>query len=825
MLGNYLSAAIRNLLRDRAFTLINLFGLSLGFAAAILIGLYVRDEYSYDKFIPNHERIYRVDEIVNAPGRAPMRLSVSASTDGASFKLAFPEVEEAARLSSASPRIYRDGDNEGVSPSVAWWADPSFFRMFPLIAIHGTLANALDRPDSLVMTRTFARTVFGRDDVVGKTVLVGSTRVPLRITAVIEDWPSNSHLAGEVFLPGITPFSALSQADAEMQRPDALRRENTVTYIRLRPGADIQKVRAGLPAFVQTHIPGEVGGFRIASAYTFLLSPLPDIHLMPRALGDTKPPSDPRVVSAMIGIAVLILVVACGNFVSMMTARAARRAVEVGVRKTVGATRRQIMVQFMGESLFYSVLAAIPALIAVDLVLPAFNAFLQRNIALDYGADPALAIGLAALVVGAGLAAGAYPALYLSRFQPNAVLKGTSLLPHSSRVRQALVVFQFATLIGLLIATFTVDRQAHYAIADRLNLPADQIFMSVRPGVCEPSFEAAVRGLEGVRGAACASDSALSFGHFSAIFSAAPGAKPVAARAAPVDYSYFEVFGVKPLAGRLLSADRGQDDLLAKGPSLTANPAMIINESAARALGFASPAEAVGKFRLWQRIDFKDGQLQPLEPMSSEIVGVVPDFSIASVREAIEPTAYYIEPPPFLIYLVLELDGSAIQKTLASVAELYKQRQPALRFDGRFLSQYMNELYADIKTQSAIFTVFAGVAIALAALGLLGLAIFTAERRTKEIGLRKVMGARRADILVFLGWQFTQPVLWANLVAWPCAWLLLQRWLQGFAYHVELQFVMFVFAGALALVIALATVTGHALLVARAKPVEALRYE
>ena len=824
MLGNYLSASIRNLLRDRAFTLINLFGLSLGFAAAILIGLYVRDEYGYDQIFAAHDRIYRVEEIVAAPGRSPMRLAVSASTDAVAMKLVFPEIEAATRLAFGAMPIFKEGDNTGVTPDFGYWVDPNFFEMFPVRAIHGSLANALRTPDTFVMTRTFARTVFGREDVVGKTVRMGRDNSLMRVAAVIEDLPSNTHLRGQVFLPGVATFSRLSQEDANLQRPGAVRSENVWTYVRLRPGADVERVRAGLRAYAEKHVPGEVSGFRIADAYTFLLSPLDGLHLQPSGIGDIKPPSDPRVVNAMIGIAVLILLVACGNFVSMMTARGTRRAVEVGVRKTVGATRRQIMVQFLGESLFYALLALIPALIAVALVLPAFNAFLQRNIELGYGSDPTLTCGLVALVVVAGLAAGAYPALYLSRFQPNAVLKGTSLLSNSSRVRQALVVFQFATLIGLLVATFTVNRQAQYAIADRLHLPAEQIFLSARPGVCEPAFMAAVRSVDGVHAAGCASDSSLTFGHFTAAFSASQGGKIVAARAAPVDYPYFDLFGVKPVAGRLLSADRGQDDLLAKGPSTTSNPAVVINESAARALGYASPADAIGKFRMWQRLGAANGQLKLLEPMSSEIVGVVPDFSIGSVRDPIEPTAYYID-PPFVNYLVLRLDGGAIQKALDSVRGLYAQRQTAIRFEGRFLSQYLNDLYADIKTQSTIFTAFAGVAMALAALGLLGLAIFTAERRTKEIGLRKVMGARRADILVFLGWQFAQPVLWANLIAWPCAWLLLQRWLQGFVYHVELQVVMFFVAGAVALAIALATVTGHALLVARAKPVEALRYE
>jgi putative ABC transport system permease protein len=823
MLGNYLAAAVRNLLRDRAYTLINLFGLSLGFVAAILIALYVRDEYSYDQFFPEHARTYRLTEIVEVPGRGPLPLTVSSSVDARAMKLTFPEIEEATRLQGTSARLFRAGDSTGAAPLAAYWADPNFFQLFPMRVIDGTLAGALSRPDGVVLTRTFARTLFGRENVAGEPVRVGRD-TNMRVTAVVEDLPSNTHLNIDVVLPGIASTSALTQEDAQQARPGALRAENVHTYIRLRPGADIEKVRARLRAFADSHVPGEINGMRIAQAYTFYLTPITEIHLQPRGTGDMKPPSDPRIVHAMIGIAVLILVVACGNFVSMMTARAARRAVEVGVRKTVGATRRQIMIQFMGECLFYAVLALIPALIAVELLLPSFNGFLQRTIAFDYGRDPELALGLLALVLVTGLAAGAYPALYLSRFQPTAVLKGTSLLPNSSRVRQALVVFQFATLIGLLVATFTVNSQMRYAIQERLHLPTSQIYIGSGAGNCQAAFAESVRGLEGVRAASCAGGSALTFGHYTAILSPPPGGETVAARAAPVDFAFFDLFGIKPVAGRLLSADYGQDGVLLSDPAASENPTLVINESAARNLGFASPADAVGKFWPWQRVGMVDGQPKLMEKSSSEIVGVVPDFSIGSVRDAVSPVAYYVDPAA-MKYLVLKLDGGMIQKGLESVQSLYTKQQPNSRFDGTFLDQYMNQLYLDITTQSQIFTVFASVAMVLAALGLLGLAIFTAERRTKEIGLRKVMGARRADILVFLGWQFTRPVLWANLVAWPCAWLLLRRWLQGFVYHIDLDPMMFVGAGVLALFIALATVASHALLVARAKPVEALRYE
>jgi putative ABC transport system permease protein len=821
MIGNYFAAAIRNLLRNRAYTLINLFGLSLGFAASILIALYVREEYSYDRFIANYDRIYRVGLIIEPPGRSTIRLSVSSAADAEALKLAFPEIEVATRLTGANVRLYREGDNEGATLA-SYWADPNFLDVFPLRPLAGSLVGALSKPDGLVLTRRAARQLFGREDVIGETLRVGEGTV-MRVASVVESIPSNSHLDCEVLLPGVASFSNLTKETTEQNRPGALRSENTYTYMRLRAGASVAAVRSRLRAFADSHVAGTLNGTPLSNAYTFTLTPIAAIHLQPRSIGEPKPGADLQLLHALLAVSMLILMVACGNFVSMMTARATRRAIEVGIRKAVGATRWQIMTQFAGESLFYAVLAMAPAVLAVELVLPAFNGFLQREIAFNYLTDPLLGLGLVALAAFTGLAAGAYPALYLSRFKPTTVLRGATFLSDSSRMRRLLVVCQFAIVIALLVATLTVNRQIQYAIEDRLRLPTDQIYIGSAAAGCSPAFAGVLSKLEGVKAATCASYSGLGFGHLSAILVSPDDGHTVAALGAPVDYEFFKLFGIEPIAGRLLSAQFGQDDMLGRDRSARENPTLVINETAARAIGYSVPSEAVGKFVRWHRFGIVAGQMQMLALASSKIAGVVPDFSIGSVRAGIEPMAYYIDTVPFS-RMVMRFDGSLVQEALESVRNLWA-RQSTKRLDGQFLDQYVNALYVDVITRSTIFSLFAGVAVVLAALGLLGLAIFTAERCTKEIGLRKVMGARRVDILLFLGWQFVRPVLWANLIAWPCAYLVMQRWLQGFAYHTNIGLLTFVAAGSLAIVIALVTVTGHAVLVARAKPVEALRHE
>ena len=820
MLRNYLAAALRNLVRNRAYAAINLLGLALGYTAAILIALYVRDEFTFDQSFPPADRIYQVGEVIEPPGSPPVRTSVTTAYIAPALQLDFPEIDLVTRLVPDSVTVRRKG-GESATPT-AYWADPTFLQMFPMKVVAGNLAHALSSPDDLVLTHREAQQLFGRDDVVGETLEINREHI-LRIVAVVEDLPSNSNLSFDILLPAIAGFSATTALDA-VPRTDVTQNESVHSYVRLRSGARIETVRARLRWFADQHVPGVINGSRISKAYTFVLTPLPAVHFLPARMGDMKPPADLGIVRTLVGIGILILCVAGGNFVSMMTARAARRALEVGVRKAVGATRRQVMIQFLGESLFYSILAFTVAAIAVMLVLPSFNAFLQRNIALHFASAPMLTTLSIAIAVGTGLLAGSYPALVLAQFRPSEVLKGrVQRTAGRDRLRQGLVIFQFATLIALLIITQTVHRQSRFAIDERLRLPSDQIYLGGMSLACPQGFIDSVRRLSGVHAASCTSGSSLTFGRNGATFPT-PSGGLVATRAAPLEYDFFKVFDIKPLAGRLLSPSHAEDDVLAANGTATANPSLVINESAARALGYKTPAAAIGQSRSWGRIQLSGEKVNVVEPMSSQIVGVVPDFSIGSVRDVIEPTVYYVDPTWFY-WLVLKLDGKTIPETLRALRDSWSKYDALHPFDGIFLSQHLNTLYADIKRQSTIFSAFCGVAIAIAALGLLGLAISTAERRTKEIGLRKVLGARRVDILRFLAWQFGRPVLWANLLAWPCTYFLLQRWLEGFAYHIDQSLLLFIAAGVLALVIAFITVFGHSMIVARAKPVEALRYE
>jgi len=637
----------------------------------------------------------------------------------------------------------------------------------------------------------------------------------LHVGAVIENLPSNTHFDFDVV--------------ASMSAEERAQPGNAFTYVLLRPGTDVRKLQDRMPDFVRRHVTEVVANEALFRRIELKWVALRDIHFLPPGVTDMKAPSDRRTVGALIVIGFLILFVAGSNFVSMMTARSARRAIEVGVRKAVGATRQQIVVQFLGECLFYAGLALAVAMLAVEGALPGFNGFLQREIAFDYIREPALGAAIAAAWLAVALAAGVYPAFILSMFRPVTVLKGVLSLPGGpGRLRNAMVVLQFGVLVALIVSTITIYRQTRFALEDQLRVPGDETYVMRVPCVAQFGFRSVFRDvarqIPGVRKAACASDSALQTDRAGSLFKLQDG-REVNLNPGHVDVDFFDVFGIQPIAGRVFDDQHGEDSI-AVDPAARANPSIILNESGARALGYANPRDALGKTHYWHRFGPQPGNSGGItqEPQPSQVIGIVPDFTIGSVRNAIEPTVYYIQPQASFA-LALKLDGQRIAETMRALEAEWKKAAAGGPIIGQFMSQVLNERYADIQRQTKLFAAFSAVAIVVAALGLLGLAVFTAERRTREIGLRKVMGASRSDILRFIGWQFARPVMVANLIAWPAAWFFMRRWLDGFAYHVDLGFTSFIAASVLAACIALVTVSGHALVVARARPAEALRYE
>jgi putative ABC transport system permease protein len=819
MLRNYLSAALRNLARNRLYAGITIAGLAIGFAAAMLIGLFVRDEYSYDKFIPGYQRVYRFSETIASADRKLTETEYTPTALAGALRLDFPQMDVVARYTTSGfPPEIRRGQFSAAQTGVAW-ADPEFFRLMPFPTLGGDLAHALDAPDSIVLDRTMARKYFGRDVPIGETLLVD--KHPMRVTAVIKDLPSDTHLDAEIFVSGRAPWGIMMDPSF-----GGWLSNRVSTYFRLRPGASVASIGGQLPAFIQRHF--DLRGDANPTGVTgIVLTPvnIAAIHLRPAVSSQfTKASGDPAVVAAIAAVGVLIILVAAINFVTLMTARAARRAVEVGVRKSAGATRGDLIVQFMGEAFVYVLLAGIVAVALAELALPAFNALVQRQISFDYLHDPLLAAAIVGVLILVAILAGAYPALVMSGFRPAAVLKGGPAQGASgSLIRQALVIVQFSVLIALMLVAGTIYRQTMFSLNEASRLDKAQV-MLLFAQPCSATLRDEVQRVPGVVSAACSSAMALALADNED--TAIVGDRRVTITTNPVDFGFFEVYRIKPLAGRLFDRNRPAD--AAYGAQF--NQPLVINETAARQLGFTDPAMAIGKTILWHGISDLSapppGAKGGLRP--STILAVTPDFSFGSARTKIAPSMYMIAPTTGASFnslaLNVRLDPAKKIESLAAIDKIWKRIGPGpiVRY---FVDQFMLRLYVDTIVQGAVITACAIIALSIACLGLFALSAYTTERRTKEIGIRKAMGASSSDILKLLLWQFTKPVLWACLIALPLAWLLMTHWLEGFAYRVDLAPWTFVLAAAVGVVIAWGTVFVHALRVARARPVGALRYE
>jgi putative ABC transport system permease protein len=835
MFRNYLAAALGNLRRNWIYGGLSVLGLAVAFAAAILIGQFVRNEFSYDRWIPGYRQVYKITNVIVQPGQSPSPGDTNQSVLANQLRLVLPGAQAIARLQeNPLPVKRRPGDAAVLERSFAW-VDPDIFKVFPLPALAGDVKTALQQPDTVVITRDIARKYFHRDLPIGDTLEVQTTDPPspgsppmtpatprwhaMRVVAVLKDLPSNTNLTTEVFASGRSTYSGLARLDAG---PPALGGVFCLTFVRLRPGTSAAELQRALD--IATKPESDLASrFSPGAKWLYHALPIAEAHLTPPGVTApvVKPVGSRSVAYGLAGIGALIVLAASVNFVSLMTARAARRAVEVGVRKTVGATRRDLMAQFIGEALIQVGLAALFGLSLSELLIKPFGAFAQRDLSLNYVSDPLLLPGVIGAAMVIGLAASVYPALVLSSFRPAAVLKGGAVQASGSPfARSALVVVQFAILVGLIVTTATIYRQTEFALAQGLGAMNSKLILRVL-APCNGGFAQEARKLPGVARAACSSVVALDPSNQGLVKVGLGGSRAALFDFAPVDFGFFETYSVKPLAGRLFLPDRGEDrvDL-----TTSAQPTVILNETAARKLGFSDPRAAIGRRMNWARMRPGAGPQQGPPPLApSTIIGVVPDLPV-TVRVAADPTFYYVDATQAGA-LSIRLNGQDVPGALSALAAAWKRTGAVQTFQPSFLSQFRLNLYLDLIIQRLTVAICAGLAVLIACVGLFALSAYTVERRTKEIGVRKVMGASTLDVLKLLLWQFTKPVLWANLIAWPVAFWATDQWLQGFAYRVSLPPWLFLGASVAAVLIAWATVGGQAWLVARAKPATALRYE
>jgi putative ABC transport system permease protein len=798
MIRNCLAAALRHLARNKLYTVISVIGLSVGLCTALLAALVVHNQLSHDHFIPGYDRIYMGVTVITPPGHATIYMPSTNSFVAAQLALRFSEIQAVTRLSYDTATL----KHRNVEASEhLYWADPNAFELLPLPTVAGNLKTALSHPDTIVIPRSVARKYFGRDAPLGETIVLkvpgsDSTHV-LSVAAVIEDLPPNAtHLGTGIFVSSLATWTELHRLDGIPGNvPGSNVSLGTQVYVKLAPRASAQRLLQAMPSMAQALWARPPKGWALA------------LQLVRMDRIDADPWRNPgfsgRVLMALV-VGFGILLIAGINFVNLLTARSNRRAREVSIRKLAGADRRVLMAQFLFESLAYVLVASLLAIALAEWTLPYANAFLDSTATFEYWREPALLASLAAAAVLLGMLAGAWPALALSGFRPLSLLKGgLGQSRKAALLRQGLVTLQFALLIGLMIAAGVVYMQRQFATLDALRVDTDQMLLVRSP--CRPGFVNQVQALSGVRGVACSTAGLLGDSQF--MTANDRFGIPQLVFVAPVGPPLFDLYGVKPVAGKL----SGDSDGIY----------YVINETAARQLGFARPSDALG-FALPA---IGHGQT-PGNNATLPVIGVVPDFSLGTVERRIEAIGYIVTSADHDFNLVnIKLTGRQIPETLAAIDGAWQatdRRNPINRF---FMQEHIQSLYVAMLREAQLFAVFAGVAVLLACLGLLGLAASIAERRTREIGIRKALGADTGNIIGLLLRQFAKPVLWANLIAWPVTAYAMHRWLQGFAYHVDLAVWLFPAAAVLALLIALLTVSTHSILVARATPVAALRYE
>ena len=806
MFKNYFIVALRNLQRHKGYSLINILGLAIGLACCITIFLFVRDELRYDTFHANADRIYRIQNTSFSDGHQRAMASTPPAF-GPTMKTVFPEVQHQVRLFDLRQQLVTYEDKKYFEKGFLL-ADSTIFDVFSLPLALGNPREALNGPNNLVISEAIARKYFGKENPLNKELTLGGSN-KMRVTGVLKDLPSYSHLK----INALGSLGFLKVWGVPASRLESWGWQMTYTYVLLPKGYQAAQLEAKLPAFLKQYAEPELDGGR----YEARLQPLRDVHL--RSVGlefDIAQTGDIRYVYAFSAIALFALLIACFNFMNLSTARSAQRAKEVGLRKVIGADRAQLVGQFLGESVILALIALVASLVLVALALPAFNAWSGKNLSLGVALQP---LGIAALLgvaVVVGLLAGSYPAFFLSAFRPVRVMKGDLGLggKGSYSLRQVLVVMQFVVSTALIIATGIVFNQLRYIQQKNLGFAKEQlVFLPMRTNEMQQNYKAVRQELlrnpnvtaatagYGVPGGAHAGDGINLPGR----------ADQYSINMYLVEHNYIPTMGMEMVAGRNFSESFGTDE----------EEAFILNETAVKDLGWGKPADALGREIYW---DKWVGKTEADTIKRGRVIGVVKDFHFKSFHQKIEPLVLHIFPAAFNEFVV-RIRPENTAATLGFLEQKWAKLAPNWPFDYKFLDDEFAKLYEAEVTFGRLFGVFTGLSIFVACLGLFGLASFTAQQRTKEIGVRKVLGASVGSIVALLSRDFLKLVGVAFLLAAPLAWYFMGQWLQNFVYRVDMSWWVFAAAGLLALGIALFTISFQSIRAALTNPVKSLRSE
>jgi len=807
MFRNYLKITLRNLTKHKGYTFINITGLAVGICCCLLIFLYVFDELNYDRFHEHYDELYRVvlkgrfanEDLEIATSPAPMAFTLTAE---------LPEVAQAMRIDDTRTfQISRDDCK--FSESGVLFVDSTFFDVlsFPLLA--GDPRTALVEPHTLVLTEDMAKKYFGNEDPIGQ-FLTMEDGTQYKITGIAANVPHNSHIQFDFLL---------SFVSTERSRGEFWISNSFLTYIRLKPGADISEVGEKLNAIVRKYAgPQFVAAMGISyeefektgNSYGFYLEPMQDIYLRSAVGNDLGAVGNIQYIYIFSIIAIFILVIACINFMNLSTAKSANRAKEVGIRKAMGSFRRHLISQFLTESISLVFISIIIALILVKLALPFFNNLAGKELTIAYFTVrnwyiiPLLV--LMALVVG--IIAGSYPAFYLSAFQPVKVLKGDLVRGSTGgKLRSGLVVLQFAISIALIIGTFVVRQQLHYFQNKDMGYNKEQLMIVPRSDVIGDNYRALKQELKQNPNVLGATFSSGIPGNPHTINAHTLESKPtefgITLISISADRDFAETYQLQTVQGRLFSPEISTD-----------TSACLINKHAAALLDFEI-GSGNRLIEIGRTVD---------EANFSEIIGIVKDFHMLSLHEPMRGIVVYNRPAAYN-YLAIRLNTDNIRETVEFVENTWKKFAPDKGFEHYFFDEHFNEYYKAEMQTGQVFSIFAGLAILIACLGLFGLASFMAERKTKEIGIRKTLGASVSGITIVLVQEFTKWVIIANIVAWPAAYFLMRGWLQDFAYRISLEWWVFLLSSLIALTIAILTVSFHAVKAALSDPVKSLRYE
>ena len=794
MFRNYLKIAFRNLWKHKVFSLINILGLTVGLTAGFLIFLYVSFELSYDKFHSKADRIYRIVADIKTPTEV-LHAGGPSWAVPQHIKLDFGEVEQAVRIAGDDNLLIRKGDVKFVEPNVMW-ADSAFFKTFDFKLLKGNPDKALTDPFSIIFTESAAKKYFGKEDPIGQTVLITGEAHPAKVTGIMKEIPENSQIKGDIVL-------SMSTITREWNKnlDDQWGNYGAQGYLLLKPGANPKALEKKLPAFLEKRNGKEMKQNQMYA--TLFLEPLRDVYLRTTRNGSSTGNINNVYIFSI--IAVFILAIACINFVNLTTARSSERAREVGIRKVVGALRAQLTGQFIGESIMLCLIAFLLSIGLISLLIPSFNTVAGKTVAEGLFSQPSYILMLLGAALGIGLLAGFYPALVLSSFKPVVVLKGRFATGTRGIIlRKGLVIAQFTISIALIIGTIIVYNQMSYMRNRELGFSKDQMMViDTNSDPSKDAFKQAVAGLPKVKSVAMSGSVPGSGnpGAYSEIENTKGDLQIANLDLYFVDFDYINHYKIKLAAGRGFSRDFMTDT----------TQAMVLNESAVKMFGYSSPEQAVGKrFKQWGR--------------EGKIVGVIKDFHFRGLQTPIKPLSMRIEPGGSNLVSV-NIDGSDLKNTIAAIEGKWKTIIPNRPFSYYFLDEQFDKQYRAEERFGKLFFNFSVLAIFISCLGLLGLASYSTMQRTKEIGIRKVMGASVSNILNLLSKDFILLVIISFFVAAPVAWYFMHEWLKDFAYRTPIGWWVFAVAGILAVVIALGTISFMAIKAAVANPVNSLRSE